>query len=839
VEPALSPERIDPNRPPNDWPASIPLIQAVVDHPRLVVLGDPGSGKSTLAAWLVLSLLSREKNRLKGAIGPLVPVPLVIRDLGINYDITWGDLLDRFIGHSVGQALGDRSQLERIFARGQAMVVVDGLDEAGGTPVRKAMVKALTEGFRRYPSVRWVITSRVVGYEEAPVNTTEYVGPPGLDLASYEQNGTFYGLRLVNSAAPIIVPTMGVAWSSRLFVSPFDDERINMFVRNWHEQHETDRAERPIRSRELLEAIVRSPYVQGLARVPNLLTMIALVYRVYLRLPDGRALLYERIAQAYLETIETARMLPTPGHALEDMKRWLGYAAFQMQRARFGEPGGTVDGPSKEQGILVSRGTLTDWIVFAMARGDLAAVAQQRATAEAFVDWVARRAGLIIPRAENLFAFAHLSFQEYFAAWFIAEQVTGPAWNRPKRRPSPLALGTELTSLTAACHDVHWHETLVLLFELLAVRGDWPDEILEQLLSPADDLLWFKYWNPPSKSENAATLAPSAPFSDDFVREVLLALLARDVHSGLSLESRRMAFWRVWRSVDSAFESMWKTNLFHPLGATEQLLQPDGGPPLALQVLIDPPRPLSLHAVFVTSGPTDGLVEALASSASAKTLAVLILVNISMADRVSVSDQLSDRGVAALANPAAGFSALAELHVLDTKVTDRGLMELSRLDTGLKALTGLSIGGTQITDAGVEEISRPETGLKSLARLSIRSIQVTNASLKALARRGSGLQALRSLDVTSPRITDVGLAELARRASGLKGLISLGVHSPLITDAGLRELAHAESALNTLQYLDLQYTNVTEHGIEMLREARPQIKITSSLSVLSRRNPLQ
>lgn len=48
--------------------------------------------------------------------------------------------------------------------------------------------------------------------------------------------------------------------------------------------------------------------------------------------------------------------------------------------------------------------------------------------AAVFLDYVARRSGLLLPRGEDRFAFIHLSFQEYFAACFLEEQVTSPMW---------------------------------------------------------------------------------------------------------------------------------------------------------------------------------------------------------------------------------------------------------------------------------------------------------------------------------------------------------------------------------------------------------------------------
>src|ERR1043165_1610185 len=77
VEPYLAGERIDPDKPLKDWPARDPVLKAVVDNPRLVVLGDPGSGKSTLVSWITWRLSTPGANAWKEALGELVPIPLV------------------------------------------------------------------------------------------------------------------------------------------------------------------------------------------------------------------------------------------------------------------------------------------------------------------------------------------------------------------------------------------------------------------------------------------------------------------------------------------------------------------------------------------------------------------------------------------------------------------------------------------------------------------------------------------------------------------------------------------------------------------------------------------
>jgi hypothetical protein len=130
------------------------------------------------------------------------------------------------------------------------------------------------------------------------------------------------------------------------------------------------------------------------------------------------------------------------------MKRWLARIGWEMQTRR--KPPSWRSRWDEE--LLVSREEIAAWLVKAISaeRGpaDAAGVAAH------FLDFVTRRSGLLVPRGPDKFAFAHLTFQEYFAAFQMRGRVR--QFDR---------LAQECTTLSA---EPQWHETLNLLFEMLA-----------------------------------------------------------------------------------------------------------------------------------------------------------------------------------------------------------------------------------------------------------------------------------------------------------------------------------------------------------------------------------
>jgi hypothetical protein len=241
---------------------------------------------------------------------------------------------------------------------------------------------------------------------------------------------------------------------TRAYIAPFDDPQIGQFARNWYAAREAN-AERAREGAEhLVQAVHRDRDTLRVARVPNLLTMMALIHRNRATLPNGKALLYEDIAQAYLKTIDEFRQIAEFTDSLQDIKRWLGEVGFKMQQQRW-------EDREAGQAVMIGGDTFRSWLAEAMAgTGKPTTMDDVRG----FLDSIKRRSGLMIERGDDQFAFTHRSFQEYFAAVYLADWVTSAEWLMGEEVPP----GTAAADLQRYAADTAWKETLVFLFELLA-----------------------------------------------------------------------------------------------------------------------------------------------------------------------------------------------------------------------------------------------------------------------------------------------------------------------------------------------------------------------------------
>ena len=499
VWPLLTRRHVSPDENPANWLDEVErVLDALMIGKPLMLLGDPGSGKTTLLNYLVWLLGRPSENVLIDRLGWRLPVPMVLREMRLRGVTDFDGLLAAFLGHAMSEPLREGGYLNEMLATGQAFILLDGIDEIGDQAARTNLRRAVFDGFARYPDCLWVLSSRIVGYDEVSFDRNPFdEAPLGKARASpfegpavYEDAGEYSNDPPPSNHGKVSMRRAFRGFSATergiddapvvtRFIAPFDDKRITAFARKWYIQREAAATRAGADASHLVRAVRADPAILRLARVPNLLTMMALIHRIETTLPHGRALLYDRIAEAYLESIDKYRGLYSGAHDLPQKKFWLARVGYEMQRRRTlakeadGEASafrGKAESPDSSE-ILVESGDVAAWLAAEMERGGTTVGVDSPGE---FLDFVGRRSGLLLPRAEGRYAFIHLSFQEYFAAVALERDVTGIDWARGKRSP----LGLKRGNLAKWAEQSIWRETFVFLFEMLAPKNDWHADLL-------------------------------------------------------------------------------------------------------------------------------------------------------------------------------------------------------------------------------------------------------------------------------------------------------------------------------------------------------------------------
>jgi HEAT repeat protein/energy-coupling factor transporter ATP-binding protein EcfA2 len=398
----------------------------------VVVLGEPGAGKTTFLRFLALA----QAKALTGDLSLLrnldpkaerrLPVFLPLREAATATSSLTALAEEHVRRQTKGVLNPPPGYFERQAQRGRCLFLLDGLDEVLGLG------------------------------DEAYRNVCDAVNA----LAAVEDKNRFIVTSRIAGWRSMLSPDFSV-----FAITPFDPPRREEFVRKWYQAVEASAVEREetsdqaeIRRRrakeradDLIRAIERSDRLQRLAANPMLLSVMALVHRVDVTLPRERAALYRRCTELLLERWDVGRGIEDRGATglilaqKESLMRRIGYH-FHEQGVRFL--------PRREVEKLIAEA--------------LPALGQPPERAGQLLDWVERRTGLLAD-GEYL-TFAHLAFQEYFAAGAILhDEKLRDRLLQPDRLFSP------------------WWREVILLY---AGMADDATDFIRQVYSPeADDLL--------------------------------------------------------------------------------------------------------------------------------------------------------------------------------------------------------------------------------------------------------------------------------------------------------------------------------------------------------------
>ena len=372
-------------------------IEALLTSPRVVVKGNPGSGKSTLARYIAWAL-AKGKTEVVGT-SVVARIPILIRA------IDFGEALEQQKVGSLEEYLlteADRfgPSIKRALVSGNALILIDGLDEVG-KPALRARVKERTDDFIADPvfaANHVLVTTRIVGYERTGLT------------------GRF----------------------QHFTITDLSKEQIQHFILNWYaaiERETPGSIDAKSESLQLNDAVNANDSIGKMARNPLLLTIIALIKWQGRTLPEQRVLLYDAAAQTLIKSWPLTQRKVEFDELF--IREWLAPIALHILADRTGD--------------LIDEYSLTTELSKIMQQLKSMTEIQAKSATRELLDNISEHSGFLLPRdtdkdGNNLYGFLHQTFAEYLAAYHLVGR-----WE-----DDHLELGKY-------AHDPYWREVFLLM----------------------------------------------------------------------------------------------------------------------------------------------------------------------------------------------------------------------------------------------------------------------------------------------------------------------------------------------------------------------------------------
>lgn len=439
-------------------------LDLVKQGQNLFVLGKPGAGKTTFLKYITIQAAHKQL--------PRIPIFISLNQWA---DSRWGKgdkaallpfLVEQFDICNFPDA---NVFIDYLLRAGRALVLFDGLDEVKQEKDQRRRLTLILQDFaRKYNQSQHLITCRIAASDYAFTGFTD------------------------------------------VEVADFTPDQVSEYARKWFGAEE--------KKFDAFTTELGRPKNKGLSELcntPLLLSLLCLTFDNAMRFPPNRAELYEDALETLLRKWDSTRSIQR-----DEIYRGLSHKRKLQLLMQIAVP------MFQKGEIFFRQRDLEQWIVDYLAKLPGAPPADMLDGAVVLKAMEAQHS-ILVERAQGIYAFSHLTFQEYLTARFFAENQ-----------------GDDLTNqlLYHRLADQRWREVFLLTASLLADAGRFISTLhqaTDSILATSPTLIKLLGWvQERTKQMNAPDERRHAIYL------VYIFLVLASIHTRVSARSRDLVLAR-------------------------------------------------------------------------------------------------------------------------------------------------------------------------------------------------------------------------------------------------------------------------------------------------------